>query len=196
MNRVTRIVSLGLGVVLILVAGKGQAFPGQTPDEAEVWIQANPTLRPAPGEKLLIRKTETAAQRFQFRSSLLQVGRASAGPTGGIIRTEEILLFDMINGITPYRLEESLRSIYGAELYTDYSQSGVVYAYPDQARRSQAINQNVPLLAAVQGQVREGDRYAYWLEIVRREDGYAYAGKITVFLKNDLPKLTTELQSR
>jgi hypothetical protein len=195
MNRLTRIVSLA-GIALALVAGSGQAFPGQTPDEAQTWIQANPTLRPAPGEKLLIRKTATAAQRFTFRSSLLQVGRAAAGPTGGVIRSEEILLFDMLNGITPYRLEESLRSIYGANVYRDYNQARLVYAYPDRRQRNQAVNQNAPLLAAVQGTVREGDRYAYWLEIARRPDGYAYAGKITVFLRSDLPKLQTELQSR
>ncbi|UBF26867.1 hypothetical protein K9N68_02440 [Kovacikia minuta CCNUW1] len=196
MNRVNRIVSLGLGVALAFVAGRVQALPGQTPDEAQTWIQANPTLRPEPGEKLLIRRSATPAQRFIFRSSLLQAGRASTGPTGGVIRTEEISLFDMLNGITPYRLEESLRSIYGVNVYQDYNRARIIYAYPDQVRWNQAINQNTPLLAAIQGQVRQGDRYAYWLEIARRQDGYAYTGRATVFLKSDLPKLMSELQNR
>ncbi len=196
MNRVIRIGALGLGVALALFVGKAQALPGQTPDEAEAWIQANPTLRPVYGEKLLIKRSATPAQRFIFHSTLLQVGRVLSGPTGGVIRTEEISLFDMLNGITRYRLQESLRSVYGVNVYSDYTRAPIVYSYPDRSRLNQAVNQNAPLFAAIQGEVREGDRYAYWLEIVRRPDGYAYTGRATVFLKDDLPKLVGELRNR
>lgn len=191
-----RFFTIGLSVVLGLLAGRVEALPGQAPDEAVVWIQANPTLRPVRGEKLLVRKSDTPAQRFTFSASPLQVGRASSGATGGIIRTEEISFFDIQNGVTRYRLQEALRAIYGPTVYQDYAQAKTLYTYPTQKNLAQAVNQDAPLLAALQGEVREGDRYAYWLEIAHQKTGLAYAGKIIVFLKDDLPKLEAELRNR
>ncbi|XGV95411.1 MAG: hypothetical protein ACAF41_22030 [Leptolyngbya sp. BL-A-14] len=191
-----RLLTIGLGLSLSLLAGRVQALPGQTPDEAVVWIQANPTLRPARGEKLLVRKSDTPAQRFTFSAIPLQVGRASSGATGGIIRTEETLFFDMQNGVTRDRLQEALRAIYGPTVYQDYAQAKTLYAYPTQKTLDQAVNRDAPLLAALQGEVREGDRYAYWLEVARQKNGFAYTGKITVFLRDDLPKLEAELRNR
>lgn len=179
-----------------MAPGVGVAFPGQTSDEVQTWIQAHPTLRPAPGEKLLIRKTDTPARRFSFQASPLQVGRAAPGPGGGIIRTEEISLFDMVNGVTRARLEESLRAIYGAQIYDDYTRAGVVYAYPDPATVGKATNRDTPLLSGLTGEVREGDRYAYWLELARRPNGVTYTGKMVVFLRDDIPKLAAELKTR
>jgi hypothetical protein len=189
------IVSLTLG--LTLLPKPVQAIPGQTIDEATAWIQSNPTLQPSRGEKLLVRKTATPAQRFTFQAIPLQAGRAAPGSGGrAAIRTEELTMFDMINGLTLFRLEESLRAIYGASIYQDYSQADVVYAYPNPAVRGQATNRATPLLAELQGELREGDRFAYWTEITRRPNGYAYMGRLTVFLKEDLPKLEAELRSR
>jgi hypothetical protein len=188
--------TLGLGLALSLLAGRVHALPGQTPDEAVVWIQANPTLRPVRGEKLLVRKSDTPAQRFMFSASPQQVGRASSGPTGGIIRTEETSFFDIQNGVTRDRLQEALRVIYGPTVYQDYAQAKILYAYPTQKTLDQAVNRDTPLLAALQGEVREGDRYAYWLEIARQKDGLAYSGKIVVFLRDDVPKLEAELRNR
>ncbi len=184
------------GLVLSLIAGQAQALPGQTADEAAAWIQANPTLRPGRGERLLVKRTETPAQRFTFQAMPLQVGRAATGFGGAIIRTEELILFDMINGITMYRLEESLRSIYGPTVYEDYARARRVYTYPNTVTVGQGINRGTPAFADLQGQVREGDRYAYWLEVARRPDGFAYSGRLTVFLREDLPKLQGELNSR
>jgi hypothetical protein len=185
-----------LSGVLVLSSGRADALPGQSADEARLWIQTNQTLKPTPGEKLLIRRTDTPAQRFTFQASPLQVGRAIPAPTGGIIRTEELSLFDMINGVTPDRLEESLRAIYGPLVYQDYAQARVVYAYPTERNLNAAVNHKTPVLAALQGELREGNQYAYWLEIARRNDGFAYTGKLTVFLRSDLPKLETELRDR
>ncbi|WP_432808043.1 hypothetical protein [Pantanalinema sp. GBBB05] len=187
----------GLGLGLALLPSMVQAIPGQSIDEATAWIQSNPTLQPSRGEKLLVRKTATPAQRFTFQALPLQAGRAAPG-TGGraAIRTEELAMFDMINGLTIFRLEESLRAIYGASIYQDYAQASVVFAYPDLSIRGQATNRATPLLAQLQGELREGDRFAYWTEITRRADGYAYMGRLTVFLKEDLPKLEAELRSR
>jgi len=184
---------LCLGAILPCLVQAAHAIPGQTADEAAAWIRANPTLRPSSGERLLVRKAETPAQRLTFQALPLQVGRAAIGFGGSIIRTEELSLFDMVNGVTFFRLEESLRSIYGPTIYQDYAQARRVFAYPTAPVVGRAVNRNTPLLAATQGEVREGDRYAYWLEITRRPDGLAYSGRLTVFLREDLPKLQTEL---
>lgn len=184
------------GLVLSLLAGQAQALPGQTADEAAAWIQANPTLRPSRGERLLVKKSETPAQRFTFQAMPLQVGRATIGFGGAVIRTEELILFDMINGVTTYRLQESLRSIYGPTVYQDYARARRVYAYPNVATVGQGVNRGTPAFADLQGEVRAGDRYAYWIEVAPRPDGFAYSGRLTVFLREDLPKLQGELRSR
>lgn len=184
------------GLGLVVAGSAAQALPGQTGDEAVAWIQANSTLRPERGERLMVKKSATPAQRFTFQAIPMQVGKAAVGFGGGIIRTEELSLFDMINGVNSARLEESLRSIYGPTIYQDYAQARSVYAYPDRATVGRAVNRDTPLLSAIRGEVREGDRYAYWLEIARRPDGFAYSGKLTVFLREDLPKLEAELRSR
>lgn len=196
MKRMQLVRCLMLAVALSMTADRGQALPGQTPEDAALWIQSNATLRPSRGEKLLIRKSDTPAQRFTFQASTLQVGKAAAGASTRVIRTEEILLFDIMNGVTQGRLEESLRVIYGPTVYQDYAQAQVVYRYPDRPTLSQSTNRNTPLLAALQGEVREGDRYAYWVETTRRPTGPAYTGRITVFLRADLPKLEAELRNR
>lgn len=196
MTTIHDLTGIGLGVFIIVMGGNAHALPGQTADEAASWIQANPTLRPTRGERLLVRKTETPAQRFTFQALPVQVGRAATGFGGRIIRTEELTLFDMIKGVNFVRLEESLRSIYGPNIYQDYAQATKVYTYPTPAVLGQAANRDTPLLAATQGEVRQGDRYAYWLEVTRRPDGFAYSGRLTVFLREDLPKLEAELKSR
>lgn len=190
------IATIGLSLALSLIAGHVGAMPGQSPDEAVVWIRANSTLRPVRGEKLLVRKSDTPAQRFTFWASPQQVGRASAGSTGGIIRTEEISFFDMQNGVSRNRLQESLRVIYGPTVYQDYAQAKTVYAYPILAKPESSSNRDASTVATLQGEVREGDRYAYWLEIARQQNGFPYVGKITVFLRDDLPKLEAELRKR
>lgn len=181
---------------LVLWGQRVQALPGQTLEEAAAWIQAHPTLKPGRGERLLVRKSDTPARRFTFQASQFQVGRASLAPEGNLIRTEELMLFDMVGGVSRTRLEESLRNIYGASTYQDYTQAQVTYAYPDRDSLARATNRDKPLIAALQGEIRQGDRYGYWLEIARRPDGFAYTGKVTVFLKEDLPKLETELRNR
>lgn len=168
-----------VGVGLTLIGGRVQALPGQTAEEAALWIRTHPTLQPAPYETLLVRKSYTPAQRFTFQASLMPVGRASAPQ--GVIRAEEFCLTNLVRGVSRGRLEEALRIIYGPIVHQDYRQATLVYTYPDRN-------------SSIQGEVREGDRYAYWLEIAKRPDGFAYMGKVTVFLRDDLPKLEAELR--
>ncbi|NEQ25148.1 MAG: hypothetical protein F6K28_39920 [Microcoleus sp. SIO2G3] len=186
----------GLGLGLWLAScGSAIALPGQTVEEAIAWIRANPTLQPAPGETLLVRKSDTAAQRFSFEASTQPPGRAGIG-SAGIIRSEQITFFDMINGVTRDRLEAALRSIYGVEIQQDFAAAPVVYQYPTPQALSQAQNQNAPLLAALQGEVRQGDRYAYWVELAQTRNGISYSGQISVFDKNALVDLEAVLRDR
>jgi hypothetical protein len=59
-----------------------------------------------------------------------------------------------------------------------------------------AIVEDKPLLDALEGEIRQGQRYAYWAEIAQNPSGKAYAGRITVFLLEDLEKLLTEVRLR
>jgi hypothetical protein len=114
-----------------------------------------------------------------------------------LIRSEQIRFFDIINGVTRSRLEESLRSIYGPEIMRDYATAKRVYAYPTPAMvlRSQAKNAS-PILKALQGELRQGKKYGYWIELLQNGRGSANSGQITVFELDSLPKLQEELISR
>ena len=180
----------------MLFPAVANALPGQTAAEVVDWIRIHPTLRPSSGETLLIRKSDTPAVRFIFEASVLTPGRASAEGNKDIIRSERIELFDMINGVTPDRLQEYLRVIYGADIYQDFQQARVVYAYPSEAMVREARNQAEPLGEALRGELRLGDRYAYWLQFAQPREGKAITGHIIVLLKSDLDKLEVELRNR
>ncbi|KAM3099469.1 hypothetical protein ACKFKG_03380 [Phormidesmis sp. 146-35] len=195
--KVDRLKSVVWAIVLLgLVAAPARALPGQTTDEVAAWIKANPTLRPGRGEKFLITKSASAAQRFTFEASLLPPGRIKSSPNARIIRSQRLTIFDMLNGVTQNRLQESLRAIYGLEVFQDYDRAQPIYSYPSETAIQQAVAQKNPLLAALQGELRKGSRYAYWLEIAQTPEGLAYSGRLTVFLRDDVDKLEAELRNR
>lgn len=178
-----------------LATGKpAAALPGQKADDVAAWIQAHPTLQPALGERLRVHRTDTAAQRFTFEASRLSPGRSLEPGVVGEIRSEKIELFDIINGVTRERLEESLRVIYGADIYRDYAEAESIYTYPnaDTFRASR----NSPLLTFLEGELRQGDRYAYWVEVARNPAGVNYSGRITVLLPQDVAGLEAQLRDR
>lgn len=178
---------VSVGFLLVIGGGCANALPGQTTEEVVAWIQAHPTLRPASGETLLVRKSDTPAQRFTFQALTSSPGRAVPLGTPGMIRTEQISLFDTVNGVSAERLENSLRVIYGPEVYQDYSQAELVYDYP-------VPDSDSPL--SLRGEVRQGDRYAYWVETAQNQAGVSYTGQISVFLHEDIDKVVGELQER
>jgi hypothetical protein len=188
--------SLAFGLLLSLGSSPAIALPGQTTEEVAAWIQAHPTLRPASGETLLVRKTDTPARRFTFQALTTSPGRATPERSVGMIRTEQISLFDLTNGVSRDRLEQTLRVIYGPDVYQDYADATIVYQYPDGARENAAQNHNAPLAAALQGEIRQGDRFAYWIETVQNPQGVSYTGQISVFPIEDIEKLDVELRSR
>ena len=196
MNGIRFSLMLWLGLLLISEAKPAGALPGQTTKEVAAWMQANSTLRPSRGEKFLVTKSNTAAQRFTFEASLLAPGRIKGSPNAGIIRSERLTLFDMQNGVTQERLKESLRAIYGLEVSQDFDRAQVLYTYPSEVTIQQAIAQNNPLLASLQGELRRGSRYAYWLEVAQTPEGLAYSGRVTLLLRDDLDTLEAEIRNR
>lgn len=181
---------------VILVTSPAQALPGESTEEVLTWIQAHPTLRPRSGERLFVSKSDTAAQRFTFQASVLPPGKVTFTKDRSTIRTERMTMYDGVNGVTIQRLEESLRVIYGIDIYQDYNRAQVVYKYPNQSAINQARLTKTPIREALKGELRLGDRYAYWVEIAQPQEGKALSGKMTVFLKSDLDKLEAELRTR
>lgn len=188
--------SMFLAALVVLWGGQADALPGQPVTEVAAWIQSHPTLQPANGEILLVRRSDSPSRRFTFEASITAPRRATAGDRKDIIRSESVALFDTVNGVSQARMEESLAIIYGEDLYQDYRQASVVLRYPTPEMLSQADNLNRPLLRYAQGELRQGERYAYWVETVQTPDGKPQNGQIMVLLLEDLPKLTAELQGR
>jgi hypothetical protein len=104
--------------------------------------------------------------------------------------------YDQINGVTPERLRESLRAIYGSAIYQDFEQATVVYNYPVPQTLDLARRRNRLLDTARQGELRLGGRYAYWMEVTQTDTGKAFNGQLTIFLKEDVAKLEAELRDR
>lgn len=196
MGKFTKWSVLSLGILLALGTGRADALPGQKTEEVSAWINANPTLRPSVGDGLQVQKYNTAAQRFTFQATVFPPGRVTFTRDPGTVRTESFSFYDMINGVTPERLRESLRIIYGMDIYQDYERAKLVYAYPTPETIDLSRRKNLPLLAAQQGELRLGERFAYWLEVTQTPEGKAFNGKVTVFLREDLDKLETELRNR
>jgi hypothetical protein len=185
-----------LGLVLALAA-PAVALPGQRVEDVTAWIKAHDTLRPTRNERLIVRKSDSAAQRFTFESSLYAPGAFSADQKGGSrIRSESLQLFDMQNGVTKARLVESLRAIYGLDVTQDFDRAQTVYTYPTAALARTGPSQGKLTVGALQGEIRKGSRYAYWVEIANTDRGMAYSGRVTVFQHQDIDKLEAEIRNR
>lgn len=195
MKRLTSATSF-LGILLGFCA-PAMALPGQTVAEVRSWMKASPTIRPATNERLIVRKSDSAAQRFTFEASLFAPGAlVSTSRSGGRIRSETFKLFDMQNGVSKARLEESLRAIYGLGVTQDFDRAQTIYTYPTTATVQTSISQNKPVLGALKGEIRKGARFAYWVEVARDQQGRAYAGRVTVFQHRDIDKLEAEIRNR
>ncbi|MBD2203002.1 hypothetical protein H6G33_03680 [Calothrix sp. FACHB-1219] len=184
---------LALGM---LADSKTNALPGQQTEEVTTWIQAHPTLRPRSGERLFIQKSDTAAQRFTFLASVLPPGKVAFTKDRSVIRNERITMYDAVNGMTFDRLQEALRVIYGVDIYQDFKRGQVLYQYPNQSAINSARLAKTPIREALQGELRIGDRFAYWIEVAQPKAGKAFTGQMTVLLKSDLDKLEAELRNR
>ncbi|MEO1621790.1 MAG: hypothetical protein AAFU53_12270 [Cyanobacteria bacterium J06632_3] len=174
------------------------ALPGQTIDEAAAWMQAHPSLRARPSERLSIRRNNTPSQRYTFHGSVF-------GPSGGsgeslllrqhsgetiMVHSERFTLVDIVRGVNIPQLEDSLRSLYGAEVYADYRRAQTVIVYsPDRPEeRGSAIASRSHLL--------EGDLYGYLIELMPDDSGQLQTGAVTVMLREDIPAIQEGLQER
>lgn len=180
----------------IIFDSKANALPGQSTEEVGTWMKAHPTLRPGNGEQLYVQKSDTAAQRFTFQASVLPPGKVEFTKDRSKIRYERLAMYDAINGMSFERLQESLRVIYGLDIYQDFNRAQVLYEYPNQSAINSARHAKTPIREALKGELRVGDRYAYWMEIAQPRGGKAFTGQMTVFLKTDLDKLESELRTR
>ena len=176
--------------------GTANALPGQSMEEVETWIKAHPTLRPRTGERFLVTKTDTPAQRFSFQAMVSAPGKLTFSNNRNRSRTERISMYDAINGMSVDKLKESLRIIYGLDIYQDFKGAQVIYEYPNQSAINEARFAKNPVREGLTGELRVGSRYAYWVEIAQAKNGKAFTGQMTVFLKSDLDKLEEELRNR
>ncbi len=181
---------------LISNHGTAMALPGQAAKDVETWIKAHPTLSPRSGERFLVTKTDTAAQRFSFQAMVSPPGKLTFSNNRSQIRTEKISMYDAINGMSLDKLRESLRVIYGLDIYQDFKGARIIYEYPNQSAINAARFAKTPVREALKGELRIGSRYAYWLEVAQAKNGKAFTGQMTVFLKSDLDKLEEELRNR
>ncbi|MBZ8179656.1 hypothetical protein [Oscillatoria salina] len=185
-----------VSILITLTGSRANALPGQSTERVAAWIEGHPTLRPGLGAGLIVKKIDTPARRFTFEAREIPPGRIGFNANPGIIRSESISFYDAVSGVSFTRLAEALRTIYGLDIYQDFDRATVIYTYPTRETTELARRQNRPLLAAQKGELRLGSRYAYWVEIAETETGIAYNGEITVFLKEDLNKIETELRAR
>ncbi|MFM7423936.1 MAG: hypothetical protein ACKO7W_02860 [Elainella sp.] len=191
--------------ILTLVGGIGmaaswptraQALPGQRVLDVALWMQDNPTIQPAPGEALFVQRTDSPSRRFTFQASITSPGQLSSGDGRDIIRSETISLFDTVYGVSQARLIESLGFIYGNAILQDYESAQAVLVYPTAEMITRAKQNSQPLLELTKGEVRQGEHFVYWVEVVENPDGVTQNGRITVLLPEDLPKLVAQLESR
>ncbi|MEM8640486.1 MAG: hypothetical protein AAGG51_16965 [Cyanobacteria bacterium P01_G01_bin.54] len=177
------------------------ALPGQSTEVVSAWILGNATLQSRLGEDLIVQRS-SGSQSFKFEASIFAPGRRSGVNARGLcrtpidrgrIRSEQFVLEDFNRGVPLDRLELGLRSIYGLEIYLDYRNSGLVYAYPNGITLDQARRQSQLGFERNYGEIRIGEYYAYWLEQGRMSNGFAPSGQVTVLLKEDVPKLVLEL---
>jgi hypothetical protein len=166
------------------------ALPGESVETVAAWIAAHPTLRPRPTEILVVNRFETPARRFTFRATIFPITGLIPGTSlQRVIRTEQITLVDTVDGTSANRLEESLRVIYDANLYSDYQLAEVVYRYPNSFS---PFPTNEAILRL--GELRLGDRYGYWLELTSNQSGFVYSGTLSVVALEDVPRLKARLQ--
>ena len=181
-----------------MIAERAIALPGQTVSEAEAWMQAHPSLRARPSERISIRRSNTPSSRYTFHGSVF-------GPAGGsgesllvrrhsgetvTIRSEKFTLVDNVRGVSVPRLEDSLRTIYGAEVYADYRRAQTIMVY------SPGRPEDRGTFRAHRAQLLEGDLYAYLIEVLPNTNGVVETGAVTVMLREDVSAIQEGMRSR
>lgn len=180
-------------------AHTASAIPGQPVDEAKAWMQAHPTLRALPNERLSLRRNDTPARRYTFHGSIFGPGGSGSGRTllerglsdgPVVVRSEKFTLVDLISGVSVSRLEDALRMLYGAQVYADYRRSQSILVYSSGRLEDRGTSRSP------RAQLTEGELYAYIIEVIPDADGTIHTGTVTVMLKEDIPPLKAALEQR
>lgn len=173
------------------------AIPGQPVNEAKAWMQAHPTLRALPNERLSLRRNDTPARRYTFHGSIFGPGGGGStllergldsGPM--VVRSEKFTLVDLINGVSVSKMEDALRMLYGAQVYADYRRAASVLVH------SSGRVEDGGTARSPRAQLTEGELYAYIIEVIPDADGIIHTGAVTVMLKEDIPPLKAALEAR
>lgn len=184
--------------IWLSLASTAAALPGQSVQEAEAWMQAHPTLRATPGERLSLRRNDTPSRRYTFHGSIFGPGSSSGeslllrrnSEQPRVVRSEKFTLVDIVSGVSIARLEDALRTLYGAEVFADYRRSQSVLVYSPGHPEDRGTQR------AARAQLFEGELYAYVIEVMPNPDGTISTGGMTVMLKEDVPALREALRSR
>lgn len=186
-------ICLGLGF-----AQQAHALPGHSIEEAESWMQAHPTLRALPSERLSIRRSNTPSNRYTFHGSAF-------GPSGGsgesllvrqhsgetvVVRSEKFMLVDIVRGVDIPQLEDSLRTIYGAEVFADYRRAETVMVYSPGRAEDRGTER------ALRSHLLQGDLYAYLIELLPDTNGTVNTGAVTVMLRDEVAALQAGVRGR
>ena len=179
-----------------LSATPSYGLPGHSVNEVKTWMQGHPTLRADSREGLRVHRADIPSRRFTFQASVFPVGGFRRAEETDIwessprrqdfttVRREEFILVNYDEQVTLARLEESLRTLYGPDTYADYRRGQFVYGYG-----------NDPNMA-IQGEVRLGTLYAYWVELTSDANGVTTVGKLNVLLPEDVDRLQNYLQQQ
>ena len=184
---------LGVSGPSLLSAGPGYGLPGDSVNEVKTWMQGHPTLRADSREGLRVHRADVPSRRFTFQASVFPVGGFQRRESTAVwssanrqrdlstVRREEFILVDYDEPVTIARLEESLRTLYGPDTYADYRRSPSVYDYTSETK-------------TLQGEVRLGNNYAYWIEVTSDINGVITTGRLNVILPEDVDHLQSYLQ--
>lgn len=185
--------SLGVSLSSLVLANPSYGLPGHSVNEVKTWMQGHPTLRAESNDGLRVHRADVPSRRFTFQASVFPVGGfqrtgenslwpASRGRRDlSTIRREEFILVDYDQQVTVERLEEALRALYGPDTYADYRRAQSVYSYAAET-------------GTIQGEVRLGGSYAYWVEITPNVNGVVTTGKLNVLLSEDVSHLQSYLE--
>ncbi|TVR09272.1 MAG: hypothetical protein EA395_10295 [Phormidium sp. GEM2.Bin31] len=179
---------IGSAIALVLMApSPGWSLPGEAVDEVANWIYSNPLLPDGRRGSLRVSRSDIPGQRFTFVASKTLPTQRGLGIGERRIRSEWLEVLDYNNGVTSERLIEAVRAVYGLDLYQDYRNAELIYEY---------VNPTGPTgQHQRRGQLWQGDRFGYWLEITERDGEEPVLGKLALILLDDIPTVQADLQA-
>lgn len=163
------------------------ALPGDAIEDVARWIQTNPRLPDGRSGSLRVSRSDIPGQRLTFVAAPTRPTDFGFAIGAQTVRSERLELLDYENGVTRDRLADLLRSVYGLDLHQDYRNARPVYDYVSAAGSGRDT---------YRGEVRQGDRFGYWIEIIERDGVEPVVGTIAVFQLDDLAAVEADLRDR